>query len=77
MLSIPYSYHLSSEQQLSGTPETVEHHEALREGNSFPQRFSQGQKSTPFIHGTEHIKSERIKAVPQNDLGINLISTHQ
>jgi hypothetical protein len=34
------------------------------EGHSFLQRFSEGQHSTPFIHGTEDLKSEPHKAVP-------------
>jgi hypothetical protein len=48
-----------------------------QEGHSFLQRLSEGKNSTPFIHGTEHIKSEWHKAVPQVTLGINLISTNQ
>jgi hypothetical protein len=36
-----------------------------REGNSFLQRFSEGQKTTPFIHGIEDLKSEQLKAFPQ------------
>jgi hypothetical protein len=49
-----------------------------REGHSFLQkRFSEGQHSTHFIHGTEDIKSERHKAVPQVTSVMNLISTNQ
>jgi hypothetical protein len=40
-------------------------------------RFSEGKHSTSFIHGTEDIKSQRHKAVPQVTLGRNLISTNQ
>jgi hypothetical protein len=49
-----------------------------REGHSFLQRFSEGQNNTTFLHGTEHIQTERLKAVPQSDFGNpHQVSTNQ
>jgi hypothetical protein len=40
-----------------------------QEGHSFQQKISEGQKSTPFLHGTEHIQSEWLKPVPKSEFG--------
>jgi hypothetical protein len=39
------------------------------EGHSILRRFSEGHHSTPFIRGTEHIKSTPHKAAPQETSG--------
>jgi hypothetical protein len=46
----------------------MEYHEAFGRDIHFC-KDSQEQNSTPFIHGTEHMKSERLKAVPQSEFG--------
>jgi hypothetical protein len=35
----------------------------------FLPRISEGQNTTPFIHGTQDLKSERLKYFPQSDFG--------
>jgi hypothetical protein len=72
MLSIPYSEKLLPSPQWTAALRSTRHCRkpwSNQEGHSFPQRFSQGQNSTTFIHGTVHIKSKRNKAVPQSDFG--------
>jgi hypothetical protein len=47
------------------------------EGHSILKRFSEGQHSTPFIRGTEDIKSMPHKAAPLVTSGMSPISKNQ
>jgi hypothetical protein len=47
------------------------------EGHSILKRFSEGHDSTPFIRGTEDIKSTPHKAAPQETSGMSPISKNQ
>jgi hypothetical protein len=80
MLSIPYSVKLLPPlERMAGFRNTRKYELAwyTLESHSFLQRFSERQHSTPFIHGTEDIKSEQHKAIPHVTLGMNLISANQ
>jgi hypothetical protein len=61
-------YHVFSEWQLSRTPQTMEYHETFR-NDIHICKSSQWQNTTPFIHGTEDLKSEWLKTFPQTDMG--------
>jgi hypothetical protein len=72
MLSIPWSMKLLPSLQWTAAFRNTRNYGipwSTQEGHSFLQRFSQGGNTTPFIHGTEQLKSERLKAVHQTDLG--------
>jgi hypothetical protein len=70
LLSIPYSVKLLPSLQWMEAFRNTKNCGipwSSREGYSFLQRFSGGKNTTPFLHGTEHIQLEQLKAVPQSD----------
>jgi hypothetical protein len=70
LLSIPYSVKLLPSLKWMAAfrnPRKCGIPWSTRERHSFQQRFSGGQNTTTFIHGTEHIQLEQLKAAPQRD----------
>ena len=58
------------------TPETREHNKALGKDNYFCKVFL-GQYTTPFLHGTKHMKLGQHKEDPQTDFGVYTVYTSQ
>jgi hypothetical protein len=70
MLSISYSVKLLPSIQWTAAFRNIRNSAipwSTQEGHSFLQRFSEGQNSKPFLHGSEHIQLERLKLVPPRD----------